>query len=186
MKLLVPHGADVNPTFHPLGWTPLLKAADMGNDSEVEYLLSVGSDLNVHDNSNRTPLRHAIHHARERSVRLLLDAGADREAVFDNELRPVHLAARCGDYVIMQMLLEGEEGDVVDVNVRAADGVGGGTPLHMAVRKGEATVVKHLLSKGADVGARDASGKTPLDDAVPMGDEVIVAILKALGRKGGR
>ena len=175
MRLLVQYGADVNPTFHPLGWTPLLKAADMGNDREVEYLLSVGANPNVQDTSSRTPLRYAIHHARERSVHMLLDAGAGREAIFDDGLRPVHLAAICGNYKIMQMLLEKD----VDVNVRASEKLRKGTPLHMAVLKKDATIVKLLLSKGADVNATDGMGKTALDHAVDVGDEVIAAILKA-------
>jgi ankyrin repeat protein len=183
MKLLVQHGADVNPIFHPIGWTPLLKACDMGNDGEVEFLLSVGANPNVKDSSQRTPLRHAIHHARERSVRMLLDAGADREAVFDDGLRPVHLAAICGNYKIMQMLLEE---DTIDVNVRASDKLRRGTPLHMAVLKGQATVVKILLAKGAKVNAADALGKTPLDHAIGTGDEVLQAILKAAGAKMGK
>jgi ankyrin repeat protein len=179
MRLLVSYGADVNPTFHRLGWTPLLKASDMGNDGEVEYLLSVGADPNVKDYIQRTPLRNAIYHARERSVRALLNAGADRQAIFDDELRPVHLAAICGNYKIMQMLLEKD----VDVNVRAADKLQQGAPLHMAVLKGQATVVKILLSKGADVNASNSLGKTPLDYAIEKGDKALQAILKAADRK---
>jgi ankyrin repeat protein len=179
MRLLVKYGADVNPTFHRLGWTPLLKASDTGNDGEVEYLLSVGANPNVKDYAQRTPLRYAIHHARERSVRMLLDSGADRQAVFDDELRPVHLAAICGNYKIMQMLLEKD----IDVNVRAADKLRRGTPLHLAVLKGQATVVKMLLSKGAEVNAQNALGKTPLDHAIEQGDTALQTILKAAGGK---
>ncbi|CZR58590.1 uncharacterized protein PAC_08482 [Phialocephala subalpina] len=184
MRHLVKYGADVNPTFHKLGWTPLLKASDMGNDGEVEFLLSVGANPNVKDYAQRTPLRYAIHHARETSVRMLLDAGADREAIFDDDLRPVHLAAICGNYNIMQMLLEKD----IDFNVRAADKLRRGTPLHMAVKKGQgqATVVKMLLEKGADVNAVDALGKTPLDHAIGADDKALQAILKAAGgRMGG-
>lgn len=182
MKLLVQYGADVNPTFHPIGWTPLLKACDMGNDGEVEFLLSVGANPNVKDTSKRTPLRHAIHHSRERSVELLLKAGAEREAVFDDGLRPVHLAAICGNYKIMQMLVEVD----IDVNVRAGEKLRRGTPLHMAVLKGQATVVKILLAKGAEVNAADALGKTPLDHAVAAGDEILEDILKAAGARTGQ
>ncbi|KAE8449006.1 hypothetical protein EG329_008594 [Mollisiaceae sp. DMI_Dod_QoI] len=179
MKLLVQYGADVNPTFHKLGWTPLLKASDMGNDGEVEYLLSVGGDPNVKDYAQRTPLRYATHHARERSVQMILDAGAEREAIFDDELRPVHLAAICGNYKIMQMLLEVD----IDVNVRAAEKLRRGTPLHMAVLKGQTTVVKILLSKGAEVNAIDTLEKTPLDHAISTSDKALQAILKEAGGK---
>jgi len=42
------------------------------------------------------------------------------------------------------------------------------------------------MNKGADVDARDASGRIPLDHAVSMGEEAIQAILKASAMKGGR
>jgi ankyrin repeat protein len=64
MKLLVKYGADLSPTFHKLGWTPLIKACDTGNDKEVEFLLFIGAKPNVKDSSQHTPLRYAIHHVR--------------------------------------------------------------------------------------------------------------------------
>ena len=39
----------------------------------------------------------------------------------------------------------------------------GQTPLHKSVRKGDLRVIKQLLVKGADISAKDAQGKTPLD-----------------------
>ncbi|KAN0096725.1 Ankyrin repeat-containing domain protein [Hyaloscypha variabilis] len=115
----------------------------------------------------------------ERSVRMLLDTGADREAIFDDDLRPVHLAAVCGNYKIMEILPEKD----IDVNVRASEKFRRGMPLHMAVLKGRTTVVKMLLSKGAEVNAKNSPEKTPLDLAVGQKDEVLQAILKAAGGK---
>jgi ankyrin repeat protein len=79
----------------------------------------------------------------------------------------------------MQMLLEKD----VDVNVRAADKLHQGTPLHMAVLKGQATVVKMLLSKGAEINSKNALGKTPLDYAIEEGNKTLQAIVKAAGGK---
>jgi len=179
MRLLVKFGADVNPTFHKRGETPLLKASDMGNDGEVEFLLSVGADPNAKDWQGHTPLRNAIDHAREKSVRLLLDAGADREAIFRNDLRPIHLVVLCPNYKILEMLLEQD----IDVNARLSQGFRRSTPLHIATLNGEATVVKILLSKGAKINAEDALGKTSLDHAIALKNEALQAILKAAGGK---
>jgi ankyrin repeat protein len=181
MKILIQHKADVNLATHPHGLTPFLKASDVGNDREVEYLLSAGANPNVHDISCRTPLRHAIFHSREPSIRMLLDAGANREAIFDDDIRPVHLAALCENYKIMQMLLEVE----VDVNAPAGAGLNRETALHMAVLKRHTTVVKLLIAKGAGVNPLNAHKKTPLGHALEIENETLEKGLKASGGNKG-
>ncbi|KAI9643855.1 hypothetical protein NHQ30_007206 [Ciborinia camelliae] len=195
MELLSKYGADINakpqlvgwtpllklgyemnlePTY---GWTPLLKATEFASDAEVEFLVSKGADPNVQDTRMRTPLGNSIHRAQEQSVSHLLDAGANRETICEDGLRPIHLAAICGNYIIMQMLLSKE----IDVNVTASEKHQKNTALHMAVLKQQGTVVKLLLSKGANVNAVNMDEKTALDLAVGLDDKGLEAILKNSG-----
>lgn len=42
------------------------------------------------------------------------------------------------------------------------------TPLHIAVERGDADIVRALLGVGAKVDVRDSSGSTPLHGALEM------------------
>lgn len=55
------------------------------------------------------------------------------------------------------------------------------TPLHAAASRGDAAMVRKLLEKGADPGARQQSGWTALHGAAAQGDVEIVRLLRAGG-----
>lgn len=79
-----------------------------------------------------TALHHACEYGMEKLAALLVDSGAP-------------LSARTRDLIL--------QGAVVQP--------GGQTPLHLAVRSGEAAVVDLLLARGADPSACDANGTSP-------------------------
>lgn len=92
------------------------------------------------------------------SAKLLLDNGADANAV-DYDLRtPLHCAALVGDTAVITMLLN--HGADID-----ASGAFGKTPLIEAVLKGQMETAKLLLQLGADVEKRELGGMTPLHHA---------------------
>jgi ankyrin repeat protein len=49
------------------------------------------------------------------------------------------------------------------------------TPLHKAVNRGSIEITKYLLSKGADVHAKDHGGLTPLTEVVFMSGNIALA-----------
>jgi ankyrin repeat protein len=53
------------------------------------------------------------------------------------------------------------------------------TPLHLAAEKGHKDIVELLLAKGADVNARNFTGKTPLQVAAVNGWKKVVELLLA-------
>ena len=175
MQALLDAGANVNHRYYD-GSTPLHLAADKGTEIEVSLLLAFGADADPKMKAMpRTPLRHAIVAHKEESVRLLLDNGADRNAVFDGNRTPISLAAGCGSYKIVHMILE----KPTNVNVALDDN--GWTPLYIAALKGEKIIVRMLLEAGASVNMRDHEGVTALAIAQRSGHSDIVGILRAAG-----
>lgn len=156
IQLLLDAGAEVDPP-HKLNWTALHHAAEWGRPDAISLLLAKGANPNTQQSdTNLTPLYYAIKRASPDISRLLLDAGAERDTVFTGGMTPLHLAAMCGNYEIVQLLLE----QPVEVNRREEEG--GWTPLHLAATKGEKTMVKMLLKAGADVWTEDKWGRTAL------------------------
>jgi ankyrin len=64
------------------------------------------------------------------------------------------------------------------VNTTAANG---DSALHLAVRSGEAQVVRHLILTKADVNAEDARGYAPINLAAERGEQVIAGMLLSAG-----
>ena len=89
-------------------------------------------------------------------IRLLLDAGADPNAVDDGGLTPLHQGAKNSNPVITAHLLAAG----ADPNALDNEGY---TPLHhSAARGGSGRVITRLLSAGADPLAESNDGRTPL------------------------
>lgn len=120
----------------------------------VELLLAHGADVNARAAGNWTPLSIAVQTGGPKSVKALLDNGADLEAWEYHS--PLHLAAWRTDSqavdVVKALLDSG-----ADVNARA--GYDGDTPLHRALQA--SSVVEVLLTAGADPHALDRHGLTP-------------------------
>ena len=130
LKLLLARGANPNARGSD-GSTPLIAAADRGNNEIVEALLSAGADVNAQDGKGNTALI------------VLLDASKDRRK------RNVE------DYlVLMTTLLRAK-----NVNVNLAN-KNGETALMRAVRLGNVEPAKLLLSAGANANAPDKIGDT--------------------------
>jgi len=59
VNFLLQNGFDVNIT-DKLNRTPLMDAAEMGNDKIVQYLIEQKADVNLEDKENRTALSYCI------------------------------------------------------------------------------------------------------------------------------
>ena len=163
LQMMLDAGACPDGVENPIGWTPLHQAAEWCDEAIISALVAKGANVNAKMNGSlQTPLYIAINTNRPSIVRLLLDAGADRNAVFEGNWTPVHKAAECPDYEIMGMVLEKE----VDLNTQLHDRMW--TPLHIATSCRHMQTVKMLLEAGADVNAMAAGELTPLGLAERM------------------
>ena len=166
LRALIEGGANVKPK-HPHGLTPLHNIAKFGFDDEMAYLIGKGCEPDRPQWNGHTPLVIAIQKSKRECVRLLLDAGADRNRTSEEtNYAPVHWAASCPNWQIMQMLLETN-----DVELDVPAGSERRTPLYMAYEAKNMTVVKMLLKAGADPEVGDADGRAPLHvlDLPPAG-----------------
>ncbi len=89
-------------------------------------------------------------------LKLLLDAGADKDKADKYGLTPLHYAARSGYSECVKLLIK------AGANVNYAPGREKVTPLHSALRDNQIECVKLLLAAGADKNKADLYGNTPL------------------------
>jgi ankyrin repeat protein len=99
-------------------------------------------------------------------LKLLLDNGADPDTKDRWDWSLLHYA--CGNVDLTKFLLDRG----ANPNVRTEGW--GLTPLHLVAGKGNKAVTQLLLSRGADVNAKDFYGHTPLSYAEDVGDNDIL------------
>jgi len=119
-------------------------------------------------------LHEAIEHWDLATVKALIEAGADLEAVDRWGRTPLVRAIWPGQVKFAATLIAGG----VDVNGQAGYG---STPLHLAVHRAAGKIVEALIAAGAKVDAEDADGMTALDVARRWELDEIAAILVAGG-----
>jgi ankyrin repeat protein len=105
-------------------------------------------------------------------ARLLLESGADVDAVSRNDLKvaPLHSAV-AGQVKVALLLIERG----ANVNVRQRHGW---TPLHGVADRGDEEVIVALLAAGADAAAQTDTGLTPADSAAAKGHDELAARLR--------
>ncbi len=122
------------------------------------FLLAIGTDVNLRDNSGQTPLHYLVAWSDLYLVRFLVFAGADPRAI-DNDGRTVlHSAAKGGKMDVLKFLVD----QGADVLATAANGE---SVLHVAAQhcaKEEAQeMITYLVERGCRLDAADKAGFSP-------------------------
>jgi len=172
------------------GATPLLRAARAGDAPFVELLLKHRALVDLPSKEGVTPLMAAagvefgarVTRGRNRTnegvlatMRLLLDAGADINARMVTEPRRVVPEATSQAAAFAITLRRPSQ-------VPSAAAVPHQTALHGAAERGFTAFVKFLAENGADLQAKDANGRTPLELAKASKEPFVetVALLESL------
>jgi ankyrin repeat protein len=173
VELLLKKGADINASDRRRRSTPLLIAARSGHTDVVEYLIAKGADIHAADNQGLTPLATTRQQGHTEIVELLRQHGAKET---------LHGAVASGDIdEVKRLLSKGADADAknealllalnnnqMDIAEQlVADGANvnaisdrTGKPLLLSVGRREQ--IGFLLSKGADIEAKDGNGLTLL------------------------
>ena len=135
-------------------------------------------EVDLKDDSGRTPLSWAAGTGHEAVVRLLVERGGVDINSRDSQITftPLMFAAYNGHEAVVRLLVER---DGVDINSR--DIGGPGTPLRAAAYNGHEAVVRLLIERGVEINAKDDAGRTALMFAARKGHEAVVRLLTERG-----
>jgi len=172
--------------------TALHRAVKAGDTAAVKRLIADGAAPSAQDESGNTPLHLAVRANRSELVQILLDSGASVRAANRAGMTPLHWTFRRD---IALLLLERG----ADVNARNKNN---DTPLHLLAiprhgaaatpcgrmwrqstpaRRERIELIKFLVTRGADMAARDRGGRTPLHVAANWGSLECVRVLAEVG-----
>jgi len=158
VQMLLDKDADVKAEDNK-NQTPLHQAR---NADVVDLLVAAGAKVDVTDKDGDTPLHEAIYHSKEDVVAALLKNKADLNANWKNNRFPLWFATKKHNIKVIELLVQ----HGADVNKYDIDKV---TALNMLAQDKsnfKLDTANCLISSGANIGARDNHGNTPLLNAL--------------------
>lgn len=162
------------------GRTPLMIAAENGQMLNMKVLIKSKADLSLRDIAGRSALHFAISAKCRECVDLLLGNGASVKIQDRNKVTPVTEAILASDTAMARLLIskggkcidapalfpfafdEKTEFGITGFVLNRCKGLDLGRALLVAVANGDMAKVEELVSRKADVNARDEMGRTPL------------------------
>ncbi|KAL2066521.1 hypothetical protein VTL71DRAFT_2592 [Oculimacula yallundae] len=179
LQLLLDAGADVHAKRAGIGGTPLHYAVTSHATRCTRLLIDAGADMEQKSASQYTPLVLACLNIRWNTARILLDSGADSNAI-DPETHntPLMMASQHGAIDIVEMIVK-QKPDLDKQNLR------GENALFLAAVCGHIQIVDILLKSNAAVDAnRRSLDGTPLQWAILHGFSDSWELVKYIALKG--
>ncbi|ORC88542.1 ankyrin [Trypanosoma theileri] len=152
------------------------RAVERRDADLLRRLIAEGHNVNVRGSRNRTPLLMCVWEDYAEGARLLLEAGADVNALDDLHDSPFLLAGAEGRTAIMRDILRLGKPDMALRNRF------GGSALIPACERGHVEIVEMLIDAGVDVDHVNNFGWTGLLEVIELGGDDLdhVKITKAL------
>jgi ankyrin repeat protein len=155
------------------GAADLFTAVRNDDLAALRAAIAAKADLNARDRRGATPLMHAAAFGSLEAMKLLVEAGADVNARSAFDVTALIWGA--GDPAKVRLLLEGGADLKAVTKMRR-------TALHVAAATvGASESVRLLLARGADPGASDSQGATPLIAAADNHDQASIRLLVEAG-----
>lgn len=158
MTALLDEGAPLSPPPGEDSWPPLVEAADEGFVEGIRLLVARGADIEG-NSERRTALHQAVYRNNKEAAGVLLELGANIDAVMSYDKRTALLEAQYYSRDVMIDFLV-EKG--ANLNMQDKEGK---TVLHHAAYYGNASQLKMFLDHGADPSVRDNKLNTAADIA---------------------
>ncbi|KKY13293.1 putative ankyrin repeat domain [Diplodia seriata] len=170
VQLMLDQGLDINGADDMVGGVLHRALGSIGcTEDFLAWLIERGALVNHPEDNVRDQVHclcRAVSHGTIPIMRLLVAAGADVDGS-----RALHYAVHCG-YIDKAKYLVEKAGATVDlpngVNmtryIRYWYADAGATPLHVAAAHSQVAAAEYLLEKGADIEAKNAAGRTPLQE----------------------
>mgnify|MGYP000303630997 FL=1 len=182
---------------------PIWDAASDGDIEAIEAHIAAETDLNEQNETGYTPLHYGVMKTRPGVVALLLEAGADPDAVNNQAKTPLDLAISGSKDEIIDLLLEAGaaveppvdgihvlawNNEVIGVKLHIYAGTDidqadelGNIPLLLAVEKGHIGVLELLIKHEANLEVSDPDGFTPLIMSAELNHPELLQLLLDAG-----
>lgn len=163
-------GADL--TEYENGFLPIHVAAHYGKSEMIDTLVTHKAALSAKTRTKEevTALHLAAYSGHLKSVKVLVNLGANIEDPSANGSTPLRLAVGRGNVLVTKFLLE----KGADPNTKCKEAK---TPLYDAVTRGQLHIAKLLLHHGANVTLPTVDGETPIHHAVVIGNAKMLELL---------
>lgn len=157
----------------------LISASHDGDIATAKLLIDKGVNVNVRikgsfGHEGFTPLHIAADYGHKDVAELLINNGAEVDALSACASTPLSSATICGHKDIVELLIA----KGAAVNTKTTKGF---IPLHFASSRGHKEIVELLIAKGADVNAKDEEGRTPLAEAIKGKHDAVADLLRLHG-----
>jgi len=162
----------------PAGPSAIFSAVKADDVAKVKTLVDAEPGLvRARDDTGRTPLHWAARGGSVSMLALLVDKGAEVNAVDRGGSAPLHSLASAGNTEGLRLLLDRG----AEVNLASAQGE---TALHLAAVAGRVEAVRLLIARKADIERANSYGRTPLVLAArEMGGIDVIRVLLDAGAK---